>query len=246
MSVDPSSFISMPVARPLNVQLSKVTFGVMISLSVIFTNVSPPSILPKTMLVSESGRNLYRNRPVFLSETVMMPAPEMETSERGLLDGLFFITSKTGLPSRSRTTLKAGGLPGSRIKYLPLNAIGTEQLMKVLPPILVILSSLNVGHFAVDNAKCQRVPLLALRWSDIVIHFNWEQKGMRKEMDKIKERHAKEIADFVAACPHPKITGWIPYMWAPGHFSHNVKICERCGKTVEEESYTVPPRVGIV
>ena len=69
---------------------------------------------------------------------------------------------------------------------------------------------------------------------------------MRAEMDKIKERHAKEIADFVAACPHSKITGWIPYMWAPGHFSHNVKICERCGKTVEKEPHTIPVRIGTV
>ena len=69
---------------------------------------------------------------------------------------------------------------------------------------------------------------------------------MREEIDKIKERHRKEIDDFISACPHPKITGWIPFMWAPAHFSHYVKICERCGKTVEEELPRTFCNVGTV
>ena len=69
--------------------------------------------------------------------------------------------------------------------------------------------------------------------SDVYHWYFIGNNRMREEMNKIKERHAKEIADFIEACPHPKITGWIPFMWAPGHFSHNVKVCERCGKTVD-------------
>jgi len=60
---------------------------------------------------------------------------------------------------------------------------------------------------------------------------------MIEEMDQLRKRHRKEIDDFRAACPHPKVTGWIPFMWAPGHFSHHVKICERCGDTVEEDRF---------
>lgn len=49
---------------------------------------------------------------------------------------------------------------------------------------------------------------------------------------QISERHKKEIEEFQEACPH-SISNWMPFMWAPGHFGKNVKVCERCGKTLE-------------
>jgi hypothetical protein len=48
------------------------------------------------------------------------------------------------------------------------------------------------------------------------------------------DRHKQEIEDFRNNCPHSVISDWIPFMWAPGHFSHHVKVCERCYKTIEE------------
>src|SRR3990172_12105884 len=122
MPTPPFSSTTIPAPTPLNVQFSNVTPPTCILLSDILADISPPSILPNTILVSDSGRNLYRNLPVALSETVTIPAAEIDTSVIGLSDGTFFFISNIGLPLYSRTTLKEGGLPGSRIKYRPLNA----------------------------------------------------------------------------------------------------------------------------
>ncbi len=53
---------------------------------------------------------------------------------------------------------------------------------------------------------------------------------------EMRERHDKEISEFREACPHKKISGWMPYEWAPGHQSGFVKVCERCEKTMESKS----------
>ena len=57
-------------------------------------------------------------------------------------------------------------------------------------------------------------------------------------MKELRERHKKEIIEFQESCPHEKLSDWMPYMWAPGHFSHDVKICTRCEKTMEERGLT--------
>ncbi len=62
------------------------------------------------------------------------------------------------------------------------------------------------------------------------------------EMKQIRERHKKEIDDFINGCPHTEISDWMPFMWAPGHYGPDVKICNRCYKTVEEQ--TMIPIVG--
>lgn len=67
-----------------------------------------------------------------------------------------------------------------------------------------------------------------------LLSFNLE-KVMDETIKTIRERHQKEIDAFISLCLHVEISNWMPFMWAPGHFSHNVKICNRCGKIVEEE-----------
>jgi len=57
-------------------------------------------------------------------------------------------------------------------------------------------------------------------------------------MKEIRERHKKEIIEFQEACPHTEVSNWMPYMWAPGHFSHDVRICMRCEITMEERGIT--------
>lgn len=52
---------------------------------------------------------------------------------------------------------------------------------------------------------------------------------------QVRERHEKEIENFQSNCSHSKISDWIEYHWAPGHFSHYVTVCERCGKIIEEK-----------
>lgn len=70
---------------------------------------------------------------------------------------------------------------------------------------------------------------------------------MDETIKQIRERHQEEIDTFISNCPHAEISDWIPYMWAPGHFAHNVKICNRCGKTIEEDlsKVTLPWRIEI-
>jgi len=55
-----------------------------------------------------------------------------------------------------------------------------------------------------------------------------------ENIEQMKERHEKEIEDLQSKCSHPE-SEWMPYMWAPGHFGPNVKVCRSCGKIVEKE-----------
>lgn len=52
-------------------------------------------------------------------------------------------------------------------------------------------------------------------------------------MKQLRERYAREIEYFQNNCLHASISEWMPYMWAPGHYSNDVKICVRCTKTME-------------
>ena len=57
-----------------------------------------------------------------------------------------------------------------------------------------------------------------------------------EEIKQLREQHKKEIDDFMNSCPHTEISDWMPFMWAPGHFSHNVKVCKRCEKIIENDA----------
>jgi hypothetical protein len=51
---------------------------------------------------------------------------------------------------------------------------------------------------------------------------------------ELRERHRQEIEDFRDTCRHLVISDWLQYMWAPGHYDGHVKVCDRCGKIMEE------------
>lgn len=56
----------------------------------------------------------------------------------------------------------------------------------------------------------------------------------KETIDKMRDRHKKEIENLQANCKHEEISDWMEQMWAPGHFSGpRVKVCEICGKVVE-------------
>lgn len=57
-----------------------------------------------------------------------------------------------------------------------------------------------------------------------------------ENIKQMRERHDKEIAQLQESCKHKNKSGWMDYMWAPGHFGGRVKICENCGKTLERDS----------
>jgi len=56
------------------------------------------------------------------------------------------------------------------------------------------------------------------------------------EIEKLFKKHKREIADLQANCPHKEISDWLDHCWAPGHIDGRVKVCKRCGKTLESES----------
>jgi hypothetical protein len=58
---------------------------------------------------------------------------------------------------------------------------------------------------------------------------------MKDNIEKIRKKHAKEIRDYRDRCPHEKISDWVPYIWAPGHYGDDVKYCLRCDKIMEEK-----------
>jgi len=52
-----------------------------------------------------------------------------------------------------------------------------------------------------------------------------------KELRDELERKLEELRKF---CPHDEVSDWMDYMWAPGHFAGQVRICKRCEKILEE------------
>ncbi len=45
----------------------------------------------------------------------------------------------------------------------------------------------------------------------------------------LREDYEAKLKELQNQCPHKKSTR-MPYMWAPGHYGNNVKVCARCAK----------------
>lgn len=56
-----------------------------------------------------------------------------------------------------------------------------------------------------------------------------------ENINQMNERHKREIEELQAKCKHKKVSKWMPYAWAPGHFGSPVKVCEFCGKIVKQK-----------
>jgi hypothetical protein len=55
-------------------------------------------------------------------------------------------------------------------------------------------------------------------------------------MSKISElisKHKAEINELQDNCLHLKYA-WMKYMWAPGHFGLDIRVCDECGKQLEQ------------
>jgi hypothetical protein len=52
---------------------------------------------------------------------------------------------------------------------------------------------------------------------------------------ELRDKFDAELKEMQENCQHPEISDWMEYHWAIGHFSHWVKICRVCEKTVEEK-----------
>jgi ABC-type ATPase with predicted acetyltransferase domain len=64
---------------------------------------------------------------------------------------------------------------------------------------------------------------------------------MKENIDEMRKRHQAEIEDLQTGCEHKDVSGWMQYMWAPGHFGSNVKVCNFCGKIVENDAKPIIP-----
>lgn len=49
---------------------------------------------------------------------------------------------------------------------------------------------------------------------------------------ELRQDYENKLAKLQASCPH-KETKIMPYMWAPGHFGGDVKVCLECDKILD-------------
>ena len=63
---------------------------------------------------------------------------------------------------------------------------------------------------------------------------------MIETIKQMRRRHEKEIKALEKGCSHKKLSGWMDYAWAPGHFAGRVKVCENCGKIIERDNKPGP------
>ena len=54
------------------------------------------------------------------------------------------------------------------------------------------------------------------------------------EAKKLRDKFNADLAKLQEECDHLE-SSWMPYMWAPGHFSGDVLVCSRCQKILEHE-----------
>lgn len=62
----------------------------------------------------------------------------------------------------------------------------------------------------------------------------------KENAEQMRERHEQELKTLQDNCKHPKLSGWMPYMWAPGHFGNDVKVCCFCGKVIKSKEGVMP------
>jgi len=56
---------------------------------------------------------------------------------------------------------------------------------------------------------------------------------MGETIKEMQARHEKEIEELQNNCSHGDISSWLPFMWAPGHQSGEVRVCNICGKIMD-------------
>ncbi len=61
-----------------------------------------------------------------------------------------------------------------------------------------------------------------------------------ENIKQMRERHEAEIKTLEDSCPHTKLSKWLDWAWAPGHFNGRVKVCENCGKVIERDKKAGP------
>lgn len=62
---------------------------------------------------------------------------------------------------------------------------------------------------------------------------------MSETIKQMRKRHEREIRQLQAKCPHPRISKWLPYEWAPAHRMGEVRVCRICDKTIKRRGQNV-------
>jgi hypothetical protein len=52
--------------------------------------------------------------------------------------------------------------------------------------------------------------------------------------EQLKDKYEADLKYLQQTCKHEKISQWLPYYWAPAHYSHDVRQCVTCWKVIEE------------
>lgn len=61
-----------------------------------------------------------------------------------------------------------------------------------------------------------------------------------ENIDQMTKRHEAEKEALEKGCSHTKLSKWMDYAWAPGHFAGRVKVCENCGKIIKSDKKPGP------
>lgn len=57
---------------------------------------------------------------------------------------------------------------------------------------------------------------------------------MKENIEQMRKRHEQELETLQSSCKHVKLSKWMPYIWAPGHISGDVRVCDFCGKVIKK------------
>jgi len=52
-------------------------------------------------------------------------------------------------------------------------------------------------------------------------------------VEELREKFESDLKHMQETCLHKKLSKWMDYMWAPGHFGLPVKVCLHCGKIIK-------------
>jgi len=61
-----------------------------------------------------------------------------------------------------------------------------------------------------------------------------------EDIHQMRKRQKKEIKVLQEGCFHEKLSPWMDYAWAPGHFAGRVKVCNKCGRIIEQDNKPGP------
>lgn len=98
-------------------------------------------------------------------------------------------------------------------------------------------------YFVANHTKCDKRTYTTEKgqcsqWKSMQPSTMGEPIMVYEGLEDIKEmriRHQREIRTLQRICKHKRISEWMNSMWAPGHMGNPVKVCEDCGKVVEEK-----------